>query len=127
MIERPTVGWQSKVTEQEAAIAAGTLAPADAYAIHLWPTAFTAAVDRVLAAYERDTADLDTTSDEAIWAAVERVVVGLNTADEPFGAIETGEREALAEYIDVVLTAAGVDVTALTARRGCHRGELTDS
>ncbi|TDO42313.1 hypothetical protein C8E87_6081 [Paractinoplanes brasiliensis] len=122
---RPTVGWKSKVAEQEAAVTAGTLAPADAYAIHLWPPAFTAAVDTVLAAYERDVAALDTASDEAIWTAVETVVVGLNTADEPFGAIETGEREQLAEYVDAVLTDAGVDVAALTARRDRHRSELT--
>jgi hypothetical protein len=128
MIERPNVGWQSKVTEQEAAIAVGTWQPADAYAIYLWPPAFTAAVDTVLAAYEQDVAAIDMASDEAIWrTAVETVVVGLNTADEPFGAIETGEREQLAEYIDAVLTGAGVDVAALTARRGRHRGELTDS
>lgn len=127
MIERPTVGWQSKVTEQQTSIAAGTLAPADAYAIRLWPPAFTTAVDTVLAAYERDVAALDTASDEAIWTTVETVVVGLNTADEPFGAIETGERERLAEYIDAVLTDAGVDVAALTTRRGRDRGELTDA
>jgi hypothetical protein len=127
MIERPTVGWQSKATEQQAAIAAGILAPGEAYAIHLWPPAFTAAVDTVLAAYERDVAALDTASDEAIWTVVETVVVGLNTADEPFGAIETGEREQLAEYIDAVLTDSGVDVAALTARRDRHRGELTDA
>lgn len=126
MIERPTVGWQRRVTEDESAVAAGTLAPADAFAIQLWPPAFIAAVDGVLAAYERDVAALDTASDEAIWASVETVVVGLNTADEPFGAIETGEREQLAEYVDAVLTQAGVDVAALTARRGRDRSELTD-
>ncbi len=124
MMERPTVRWRNEVVEQEAAVAAGTLAPDKAYAIHLWPTGFTEAVDTVLAAYERD---LDTSSDETVWAAVEAVVVGLNTADEAFGAIETGEREELAEYIDAVLTGAGVDVAALTARRGRDRSELTDS
>jgi hypothetical protein len=127
MIERPTVRWQREVATQEAALAAGTLAPDDAYAIHLWPKAFTAAVDTVLETYERDAAAVDTTSDEAVWAAIETVVVGLNTADEPFGAIETGEREELAGYIDAVLAAAEVDVAALTARRGLDRAELTDT
>jgi hypothetical protein len=42
MIKRPTLGWQDKVATQEAAVAAGTLAPDKAYAIHLWPTALTA-------------------------------------------------------------------------------------
>jgi hypothetical protein len=127
MTERPTVRWRREIAKQEAAIAAGTLARDKAYAAELWPAAFTSAVDTVLAAYEQDVAAADATSDEAIWAAVERAVVGLNEVDEPFGAIETGEREELAEYIDVVLTGAGVDVPALTARRGLDRGELTDT
>jgi hypothetical protein len=38
-------------------------------------------------------------SDEAVMAAVERVVVSLNDIDEEHGAIETGEREELCEYI----------------------------
>lgn len=126
MIERPTVRWRNRIAAQEAEVAAGTLAPEKAYAAELWPAAFTAAVDTVLDAYEQEVAAADTTSDEAVWAAVERVVVGLNVADEPFGAIETGEREDLAEYIDVVLTSAGVDVAALTARSGRDRAELTD-
>ena len=127
MIERPTRGWRREVATQEAAVAAGGLDPAEAYAAELWPADFTAAVDAVLDAYEHDAAALDPTEDEAVWAAVERVVLGLNAADERHGAIETGEREELAEYLDAVLTDAGVNVDALTARRGLSRAELTDS
>ncbi|MFG3711666.1 hypothetical protein [Micromonospora sp. NPDC047730] len=127
MIERPTRGWRREVATQEAAVAAGGLDPVEAYAAELWPADFTTAVDAVLDAYEHDAAALDPTADEAVWAAVERVVLGLNAADESHGAIETGEREELAEYIDAVLTNAGVDVAALTARRGLSRAELTDS
>ncbi|GGN82177.1 hypothetical protein GCM10010112_59370 [Actinoplanes lobatus] len=58
------MGWQNEVTTQEAAVAAGTLARDDAYAIRLWPAAFTAAVDIVLSASERDVAAVDTASDE---------------------------------------------------------------
>ncbi|MEU4157380.1 hypothetical protein [Actinoplanes sp. NPDC026670] len=127
MIERPSVRWRNRIAAQEAEVAAGTLAPEKAYAAELWPVAFTAAVDTVLASYEQEVADVDQSSDEAVWAAVERAVVGLNVADESFGAIETGEREDLAEYLDVVLTSAGVDVAALTARAGRDRAELTDA
>ncbi|MFD1367046.1 hypothetical protein [Actinoplanes sichuanensis] len=127
MIERPTVRWRDRITTEEAEVAAGTLAPEKAYAVQLWPVAFIAAVDTVLAAYEQEVADIDTASDDAVWAAVERAVVGLNIADESFGAIETDEREQLAEYLDVVLTRAGVDVPALTARAGRDRAELTDA
>jgi hypothetical protein len=124
MIERPTRRWRREVTTQEAAVAAGGLAADDAYAAELWPAGFTAAVDATLDAYEHDVSALDPAADEAVWAAAERVVLGLNGADEEHGAVETGEREELAEYIDAVLTAAGVDVAALTARRGLSRGEL---
>lgn len=127
MIERPTRGWRREVATQEAAVAAGGLDPVEAYAAELWPADFTAAVDAVLDVYEHDAAALDPVADEAVWVAVERVVLGLNAADENHGAIETGEREELAEYIDAVLTDAGVDVAALTARRGLSRAELTDS
>ncbi|MEV5767173.1 hypothetical protein AB0L34_21790 [Micromonospora sp. NPDC052213] len=127
MIERPTRRWQREVATQEAAVAAGTMASGDTYAAQLWPAEFIAAVDAVLDAYEREVSTVNPAADEAVWAAVERVVLELNSADEEHGAIETGEREELAEYIDAVLTAAGVDVADLTSRRGLDRGELTDS
>ena len=128
MMQRPSRRWQHAVTTQQAAVAAGTL-PADrAYAAQLWPAPFSAAVDAVLDSYEREVAAPDpAVGDDAYWAAVQRAVLGLNAADEQHGAIETGEREELAEYLDAVLTGAGVDVAALTARRGLERGELTDT
>ena len=125
MIERPTVTWRRQIAEQEAQVAAGTLPRAKAYAAELWPPDFTAAVDKALDAYEREVRSLPAGRDDAAWAAVERVVLALNAADEEEH-IETGEREELAEYIDQVLEAAGVDVAALTARRGIDRSELTD-
>jgi len=127
MIERPSQQWQRRVADQEAAVAAGTLPRDQAYAADLWPADVTAAVDAVLAAYEREIQALPTVTDEAAWAAVERVVLALNAVDEKSAVIETGEREDLCEYIDAVLTAAGVDVAALTGRRRLDRAELTDS
>jgi hypothetical protein len=53
--------------------------------------------------------------------------MALNAIDEEHGSrIETGEREELCEYIDDVLTDAGIDVGGLTARRDIDRAELTD-
>ncbi|GAA3349143.1 hypothetical protein GCM10020358_70210 [Amorphoplanes nipponensis] len=126
MISRPSQRWQRSVAEQEAAVAAGTLPRDQAYAAQLWPAEATAAIDAVLAAYEREIQSLPAVTDEAVWAAVERVVLALNAVDEESAVIETGEREDLCEYIDAVLTEAGVDVAALTGRRDLHRGELTD-
>lgn len=66
-------------------------------------------------------------ADDDVFAVVERIVLALNALDKAHGRIETGEREELCEYIDGALGEAGVDVRALTDRRGIGRHELTDS
>ncbi|GAB3859709.1 hypothetical protein GCM10027610_099490 [Dactylosporangium cerinum] len=113
------------VAEEAAAVAAGALPPEEAHAAQFWPPVFTVAVEAALVAYELEVERLPARTDELIWAAVRRVVIALNdTGGDEF--IETGEREELAGFIDSVLTAAGVDVEALTARQGRDRAELTD-
>jgi hypothetical protein len=125
MIERPSQRWRHEVAREEAAVAAGTLPREEANAAEFWPPAFVEAVETALVAYEREIEQLPDRTDELVWAAVRRVVLALNdTGGDEF--IETGEREELAAYIDRVLTAAGVDVEALTARSGRDRAELTD-
>ncbi|MFG3579077.1 hypothetical protein [Micromonospora chersina] len=127
MITRPTEEWGREVQDQKGRIAAGTLAEQDAYALKLWPEAFLAAVDTALDAYEADVRSFSSPSDDEVFASVERVVVALNSVDEEHGRrIETGEREELCEYIDDVLTDAGIDVDGLTSRRDIDRAELTD-
>src|SRR5690349_4335949 len=103
MIERPSQRWQRRVADQEAAVAAGTLPRDQAYAAQLWPADATAAIDAILAAYEREVEALRPVPDQAAWAAVERVVLALNAIDDEQAVIETGEREELCEYIDAVL------------------------
>ncbi|MET9695325.1 hypothetical protein ABZY31_00105 [Streptomyces sp. NPDC006529] len=44
----------------------------------------------------------------------------------PQGGGRGEEREQLCDYIDRSLTGSGVDVTALAARRGIDRSEITD-
>ncbi|MFI6761746.1 hypothetical protein ACIBF5_21660 [Micromonospora sp. NPDC050417] len=127
MSERPTDEWRRDVREEAEAIRAGTLTQEEAYAAELWPSGFITAVDGALDAYEADVRAFRTPSDEEVLVAVQRVVLALNAIDEEHGNIETGEREQLCEYVDDVLTAAGIDVGALTARRGIDRTELTDS
>ncbi|MGK5737608.1 hypothetical protein [Micromonospora sp. URMC 103] len=129
MITRPTAKWGREVQDQRRRIAAGTLAEDDdeAYALALWPEAFIAAVDTALDAYEADVRSFSSPSDDEVFASVERVVMALNAIDEEHDSpIETGEREELCEYIDEVLTDAGIDVDGLTARRNIDRAELTD-
>ncbi|KUL30891.1 hypothetical protein [Actinoplanes awajinensis] len=119
MTERPSQTWQNAKT---AAVAAG-VRPGESYAVDIDP-AFIAAVDQALAGYEAEVRALTpAATDEQIWATVEHVVTALNQADE---GIDTIEREELAEYLDHVLDKAGIDVTALTTRRGIDRAELTD-
>jgi len=126
MITRPTEEWRDKVQQQKAAVAAGTLNEAQAYALHLWPESFIDAVDVALDQYEADARWLRGLTDEQAFASVERVVSALNAIDVEHGCIETTVREELCEYIDDVLAETGVDVDALTARRGIPRHELTD-
>ncbi|MGC4896937.1 hypothetical protein [Micromonospora sp. DT31] len=148
MLTRPTEEWAREVRDQKSRIAAGALAEVDAYAVHLWPESFIAAVDAALDAYEADVRSLSRTgsvtrsgpealpgmppmpmpspSDDEIVASVERGVMALNAINEEDGRIETDEREGLCQYIDDVLTDAGIDVRALTARRDIARTELTD-
>ncbi|MEG3635442.1 hypothetical protein [Micromonospora palythoicola] len=119
MIERPTCRWQREFAEQEAAIAAGALSPDEAYALKAFPPAFVGAVDAALQTYEQEIGSLDSPTDTAVWAAVQRVVCTLNGVDLDFGQhIETITREELSEYIEEALAEAGIDVEALLERRG---------
>jgi hypothetical protein len=129
MIERLTDRWRRETAEQRAAVAAGSLPANEAYALTFFPPAFVAAVDTALNTYEQEVASLDPPTDEAVWRAVERVVVTLNDVDLAFGQhIETMTREELSEYIEDVLADADIDVEALLERRGVDEaaGEWRD-
>jgi hypothetical protein len=128
MTERPTVQWRVYLEEQEAAVAAGTLDPGSdaAFALRLYPAAFTADVDAALTAFENQVDRAQLASDDEVWRLIERVVVSLNAVSERWELIETDEREELCQYIDDVLSAAGADLPALAARSGIRRSEVTD-
>lgn len=124
--ERPSTTWKRTVDEQEELLATGSITDAEAYARELWPPTFVLAVDTALAAFELDARQLvSSSSDDEVWAVVERAVLALNASDEE-GNIETSEREELCAYVDVVLGEAGVDVVGLTSRRGLTSHEVTD-
>ncbi|MFJ6382506.1 hypothetical protein ACIQI7_21190 [Kitasatospora sp. NPDC092039] len=129
MPKRPTDVWREHLAEEAAAVAAGTLAPEDAYSGALFPVALLTATDDVLAAFETDVAALGASpADDDVLGVVERVVLELNRVHEAHdeAAYETEERELLCAYIDDSLVAAGVDVAALTERQGLGRHEITD-
>ena len=106
MITRPTQNWRQLGTH---------------------PDALLERVDEALIAFENRLTDLDVTSDQAVMAAVEQVVVALNQADGTAGHdFDTVDREDLCDYIDNALTRSGVDVEALALRQGIDPAELTD-
>ncbi|MFI0407870.1 hypothetical protein [Actinomadura sp. 3N508] len=106
MITRPTENWRQLGTH---------------------PGSLLERVDQALLTFETELATLDITSDQAIMATVEHVVVALNqiegTDDHGF---DTIDREELCEYIDHALTHTGIDVKALARRQGIDPAALTD-
>jgi hypothetical protein len=106
MITRPTEKWRRLGTH---------------------PDSLLERVGRALLAFETELTALDATSDQAVMAAVEHVVVALNeidgTGDHDF---DTIDREELCEYVDHALTESGIDVEALADRQGIDPAALTD-
>jgi hypothetical protein len=128
---RPSETWRKCVEEQAAEITQGVLSPELAFALTLWPESLRVRTDAALATFEDELHELTSASDAQVLDVVRRVVLSLNKInDEHVRAgelgYETGEREDLCEYIDTTLGESGVDVEALTARRGIGRWEITD-
>ncbi|WP_028802735.1 hypothetical protein [Streptomyces sp. 142MFCol3.1] len=96
--------------------------------VDLFPDELLSATDAVLDTFEAELSALAEGDDERVFAIAQRVVLALNAVNEAHDecAFETDEREQLCTYIDEALTERGVDVAALTARRGLGRHELTD-
>ncbi|MGW3724997.1 hypothetical protein [Streptomyces sp. NPDC000851] len=128
MAERPTTNWRRGIAEEAAELAAGTLNLDCACMIELFPEELLLETDAVLDVFEAELPTLAEGDDARVFAAVERVVLALNAVNAAHDecAFETDEREQLCAYIDEALTEQGVDVAALTARRGLGRHELTD-
>ncbi|MFE4696852.1 hypothetical protein ACFRIC_07130 [Streptomyces sp. NPDC056738] len=128
MAGRPTTSWREGIAQEAEELAAGTLDPDCACMAGLFPEDLLAETDTVLDTFDRDLPGLAEVTDAQIFAVVERVVLALNAVNDARngGAFETEEREQLCHYIDTSLTEHGVDVSALTARHGLGRYQLTD-
>ncbi|MER5913049.1 hypothetical protein ABT124_21740 [Streptomyces sp. NPDC001982] len=111
-------------------VAAGTLDSECAGGAELYPESLLQATDAALEAFEEEVRALREPSDEAVFRTVESVVLALNAIDEDDqhggAGFCTEEREQLCEYIDLTLSEHGVDVSALAARSGINRAEITD-
>lgn len=130
MANRPPENWRAYMAEIAREVAAETLAPECASVADLYPESLLRATDAVLEAFEDEVRALREPSDEAVFGAVERVVLTLNAINEDsqYGGpcFCTEEREQLCEYIDLTLSEHGVDVAALAARRGIDPAAITD-
>ncbi|WP_327289505.1 hypothetical protein [Streptomyces sp. NBC_01198] len=131
MANRPTDNWRAWMAEMAREVAAGTLAQECAGVADFYPESFLRAVDAILEAFEDEVRLLRDPSDDAVFGAVATVVLALNAIDEDDqhggAGICTEEREQLCDYIDLTLSEQGVDVSALAARRGIDRAEITDA
>ncbi|MBO4205836.1 hypothetical protein GSF22_07425 [Micromonospora echinofusca] len=90
---------------------------------------FLEAVDAALADFEVEIRQLGAAaSDAQILAAIERVVLALNSVSQGVagGVIDTDEREQLCLFIDEVMTENGIEVGELAARHGVSRYAITD-
>lgn len=128
MAVRPSARWRTRVDEEATEDAAGSLAPGDAFLSELFPESRLAATDKALRAFESEVETLRYPDDERVHEAIRGIVLTLNEINEAHdgAGYETGEREELCTYIDQTLTEHGIDVSALAARRGISRPEITD-
>ncbi|MEU6400362.1 hypothetical protein ABZ867_25720 [Streptomyces cinnamoneus] len=130
MASKPPETWRAYMADTAREVAAGTLSPECADVADLYPESLLRATDAALEVFEDGVRALRQPSDEAVFGAVERVVLALNAIDrdEQHGGPHfcTEEREQLCDYIDLTLSEHGVDVAALAARRGIDRAAITD-
>lgn len=130
MVIRPTESWRSLMAQEARELAAGTLDPECAGIAESLPESLLKATDDALQAFEEDVRALREPSDEEVFGAIERVVLALNAVDKDDrhggAGFCTDEREQLCAYIDETLTAHGINVAALAARRGIDRAGITD-
>ena len=128
MATRPSARWRARADEEAIELAAGTRVPSDAFLSELFPESLLAATDGALHAFESEVDPLRDQDDEQVFEVIKRVVLALNEINEDHdgAGYETEEREELCLYIDQTLAEHGIDVSALAARRGISRTEITD-
>ena len=126
----PTEYWRGRKAEERQEFLAGKIAATDCYMEQLFPDEFLERTDARLKSFISSISACVTTADDypKVMQAIESLVVELNTINDDFdgSVIETGEREALCEFIDNVIVTHGIDIEALAAAQDCGSDELTD-
>jgi hypothetical protein len=127
---RPTTRWRVEKEKEAEELAAGRITQDECYMAGLFPDEFLDRTDTVLDAFAAAIAVLPATSDgyPGVMSNIKTIVLALNAINESGGGawIETGEREALCEYIDTVSVQHGIDIDALAQSQNVTRYELTD-
>lgn len=129
VVKRPSDEWQRKVDEEATEAARGARAPTDVHAAVLWPESLRSGTDAALASFEAELAALKTSTDAAVLAAVESLVLALNKINEQhvnagLMGYETDERDELCDYITESLRRFGIDVKGLEQRNGADPGDI---
>jgi hypothetical protein len=126
----PTTAWREQKAEEARKFAAGEITAAECYMDKLFPDPF---IDRTGLLLQDFAAAISRCSPTAagfppVMQHIQNVVLALNNINQDFDhrVIETGEREALCEFIDAVIIEQGIDIDALAASQNCTRYELTD-
>jgi hypothetical protein len=132
--ERLSTKWRREREEQVRDVAAGTFPADEAFLAELFPDAFLDPLDELLVAYEKDVTAAIASNGRgpqafcALYAAVEKLVLALNDLNENGDGcyIETGEREALCEYMELIIEHEGLSIEEMGKDLGFGMGELTD-
>lgn len=130
-VENPAEYWRERKAEERSDFLAGKIPESDCYMERLFPDAFIEVTDLKLKAFAASIAacGLAAADYPRVMAAIMALVLELNEINNDFGGsvIETGEREALCQFIDDVIVAHGIDIAALAASQDCEVNELTDA
>ncbi|WP_137938065.1 DUF5713 family protein [Chitinivorax sp. B] len=126
-----TQWWREQKEKERCALAAGEISADECHMDELFPDAFIEQTEQLLRAFiaEIDQCATTDTGFPRVMKGIEVLVLALNEVNDQFdgSVIETGEREALCDFIDQVIVNRGIDIEALAASQQCSRYELTDS
>ncbi len=129
-VQFPTDMWREHKADEKRQFLAGEITADECYMDKLFPDAFIEITHGKLNEFNAAIAACPPTEEAypKVMQAIESLVTDLNDINEDFdgAAIETGEREALCEFIDAVIVERGIDIDALAASQDCDRYELTD-
>ncbi|MBU2665353.1 hypothetical protein KOI35_17750 [Actinoplanes bogorensis] len=127
-VVRPTEEWRESIAEEAELVAQGDLDAEFAVTAELYPPDLLQRLDEVFDELETRASQLDGRPDDDVLLLIQETVLQLNAINDGYeqDAIATEGRTRLCSYIDQTLTAANIDLDALSARHNVARSDLTD-